>query len=231
MQVITNESLIKRNARIGQISSIAGLAVLAAGMILSFSQPELVFISLACLLVGFILSQIGIFFGNRWGRRPRPDELISAALKGLDGSYRLYHYSSPTGHLLVGPAGLWILLPRHQRGTITYEKGRWRQRGGGFFLAYMKFFAQEGLGRPDLDAAAEIEALQRFLKEKFPDEEHPEIQVALVFTNERADIQAEDAPLEAVQIKKLKELIRKTAKNRALPVPKAKSIQDALASL
>ena len=84
MQIVTNESLIKRNARIGQVTSIAGLGVLVAGMIISFTRPELFVWSLVALLAGFTLSQIGISFGNRWGRRPRPDEVLDASLQGLD---------------------------------------------------------------------------------------------------------------------------------------------------
>ena len=56
----------------------------------------------------------------------------------------------PTAHLLVGPVGVWVLMPRHQAGRITYDenKNRWRQKGGNF---YLKIFAQENLGRPDLE--------------------------------------------------------------------------------
>jgi O-antigen ligase len=67
MDITTNERLIKRNARIGQITSIVGLVVLAGGMFISFTKPELFTFSLIALLVGFGLSQIGIYFGNRWG--------------------------------------------------------------------------------------------------------------------------------------------------------------------
>jgi hypothetical protein len=164
MEIKSNERLIKRNARIGQITSITGLAVLAGGMILSFTRPEMFTISLVALLVGFGLSQIGIYFGNRWGRSPRPDEVLNDALKGLDGRYSIYHYTTPTSHLLVGPAGVWVLMPRHQAGTITYDenKKRWRQKGGNL---YLKIFAQESLGRPELEIGTEINAVTKKLKD------------------------------------------------------------------
>ena len=67
MEIITNESLIRRNARIGQITSIVGLIVLAGGAYISFTQSQqMVPISLAALLVGFALSQIGLFFGKKF---------------------------------------------------------------------------------------------------------------------------------------------------------------------
>lgn len=228
MQIVTNESLIKRNARIGQVTSIAGLGVLVAGMIISFTRPELFVWSLVALLAGFTLSQIGIYFGNRWGRRPRPDEVLDASLKGLDDHYALYHYSTPTAHLLVGPAGVWVLLPKSQRGRFVYEKGRWRQKGGGLLQAYLRIFAQEGLGRPDLEAPAEIQAVNKWLNEQLPEEEIP-VEALIVFTNENAEIEEnEEADQEVVQAKKLKDFIRKEAKSKPISVPMAKTIRDAI---
>lgn len=225
MEIITNERLIRRNARIGQIASLGGLLILAGGMVISFTKPELFSISVTCLLVGFALSQIGIYYGNRWGRRPRPDEMLNQALKGLDWRYTIYHYSTPASHLLIGPAGVWVLLPRQQRGTITYEKGRWRQKGGNL---YLKIFAQEGLGRPDLELAGEIEALRRFLKKTLPEEQIPEIQAALVFTHDKAIVNADGAPAPTLHIRNLKEFIRKTAKSKPISLDKAKEIQSAI---
>jgi len=124
MKIIINEKMIRRNARIGQIATLGGLAILAGGMIISFRKQELFLIAWASLILGFILSQIGIYFGNRWGRSPRPDEKLNQALKGLDDRYTIYHYTTPLSHLLIGPAGICVLLTRHQRGRVTYEKGR-----------------------------------------------------------------------------------------------------------
>ena len=66
MRIITNENLIKRYARIGQFASLAGLVLLVAGLIISFTNQEQVALSLGALLLGFGLSQVGIFFGNRY---------------------------------------------------------------------------------------------------------------------------------------------------------------------
>jgi hypothetical protein len=228
MQIITNEQLIKRNARIGQVTSIAGLGVLVGGMIISFTRPELFAWSLVALLVGFALSQIGIYFGNRWGRRPRPDEVLDVSLKGLDNNYTLYHYSTPTTHLLVGPAGVWVLLPKSQRGRFVYEKGRWRQKGGGILQAYLRIFAQEGLGRPDLEAPVEIASVNKWLKDQLPEEEIP-VEALVVFTNDNAEIEeSEESELAVVHAKKLKDFIRKEAKSKPISLPMVKTVQDAL---
>jgi hypothetical protein len=228
MNIIQNDAIIKRNAKIAQLTGFAGLGVLLVGVYFFITRPEQFALIWGIVMVGFIMSQVGIYFTNRWGRRPRPDEHLNIALKGLDNNYTLYHYTTPISHLLVGPAGIWVLLPKYQKGTITYENGRWRQRGGGFFLGYMKIFGQEGLGRPDLEVTAEIESVRRFLEKKLPEQELPPVQAALVFTNESADLAADDASTPTVSTKKLKELIRKSAKNKPITNERVKEIQQAI---
>jgi hypothetical protein len=231
MKIITNESLINRNRRIAQITMMAGLLVLAGGMFISFRMPDQFGLSLAALLLGFLLSQVGIYFSNRWGRRPRPDEQINQSLKGLDDKYAIYHYKTPASHLLVGPAGLWTILPKHQRGTITYENGRWKQKGGGILMGYLKVFAQEGLGRPDVDIVSEIEGLEKYFEKLMPEEEIPIIQPALVFTHADVDIQIDtdaELPAPTIPLAKLKDLIRKSAKSKPISTTKAQEIKELL---
>lgn len=230
MKIVIDEKLVKRNAKIGQVLTIISLATLGAGMFITFQRPELLGISIGALLLGFLLSQIGIYFTNRWGRSPRPDEQISLSLKGLDKRYALFHYQTPASHLLVGPAGVWVLIPKHQRGKITYSKNRWRQSGGGFVQNYLKIFAQEGIGRPDLEIESEIEGLTKFLRKRMSDGfELPEINAALIFSNPEIDLQADDAPYPTISAKKLKDLIRKTTKASPLSPEVYLPIQNIIA--
>ena len=231
MQIITNEKLIRRNRTIARYSSIIGLLILVGGMIISFTQPSLIVISFASLIVGFLLSQVGMYYTNRWGREPRPDQMLNRALKGLDNKYTIYHFTSPVAHLLIGPAGLWVLFPRHQKGLITYERGRWRQRGGGLLQGYMRIFAQEGLGRPDLEIAGDVQNLQNYLEKTMPSEEIPPIQAALIFINDKAEIhisEGEEPPCPTLPLNKLKELIRKTAKSKPIAFDKIQEVIQAL---
>jgi hypothetical protein len=228
MKILSNEKTIKRNIKVGQYTTLTALVILAAGMVTSFTMPEQFYLPFAALFVGFILSQIGIYFGNRWGRRPRTDERITAALKGMTHEYTLYHYLTPVSHLLVGPAGVWVIEPYHQRGTITYEKNQWKQKGGGFMLAYLKLFAQEGLGRPDLETQTDLESLRAALKKVLPEAELPTLNAVLVFYDPRADLQAENAPLPTLKIQNLKEHLRKAAKQNPLPTAQMQKILQAL---
>lgn len=228
MKIITNERLIRRNSRLGQIASLAGLLVLVGGMYISFRYQDMVSMAWVALLIGFALSQLGLYYGNRWGRRPRPDEHLSLALKSLDDRHSLYHYKTPIPHLLVAPSGLWVLLPFHQIGKITYEKGRWRQKGGNVFQHYLRLFAQEGIGRPDLDAPNTARVIQRYLKKYLPELEIPDPRPVLVFTSEKVELETIDAPIPTVALKKLKEVIRKSVKEPAMDTDTLKSIQEFL---
>jgi len=229
MNIISNEKLIRRNNRIGLVATFGGLIILGLGMYITLAVQQYASFSLLFLLVGYILSQVGIYYSNRFGKSPRPDEMLNTSLKGLDSKYTVYHYSSPVSHLLVGPAGIWILLPHHQKGVITYSNGRWKQKGGNW---YLKIFAQEGLGRPEVEVSSQIQSMQKFLKEKLGEEnEIPQIQSALVFTNPKVEISIPDdetPPAETIQLSKLKDVVRKSSKGKSLSPANLALIEQAL---
>jgi hypothetical protein len=210
MKIIMNEKTVQRNKKIGQITTIGSLAILGVGLYLSFTQQLLTW-SFGCLVAGFLISQIGIHYQSRWGRSPRVDELVTKELKGLEDKYYLYHYTTAIPHLLVGPAGIWMIMPFFPGGKITYneQKKRWEQKGGN---AYMKIFGQDSLGRPDLDAQSYMRDLQKYLKKRLPDTEIPPIKTAFLFTNPKVEVQAQNAPIPTMATDKLKDQIRRTAK-------------------
>jgi len=232
MKVVTNTKLIKRNSKIGQYTSIGALVVLGIGLYISFKIPSKFAYSLGALLIGFFMSQIGMYYGNRWGRSPRPDELIDKGLKGLGREYTIYHYVTAASHLLVGPAGIWTLMPYHQSGVIVYEKKRWKSKGGGFLQSYLRLFGQENMGRPEIESETEIEATRRYLTKILPEgSEVPPIKALLLFTSPKVELKIQDAPLPAIAPKDLKDFMREKSKEepisalildtllRALPKP------------
>jgi hypothetical protein len=226
MKIITDHKFIKRNKRIGQITTFISMALLGVGLYLTFTQVYITW-SFAALLGGFLLSQIGIYYGSRWGRSPRPDEVLNQALKGLDHKYTIYHYCTPVPHLLVGPAGIWNLAHYAQRGTITYDeqKNRWIQKGGNL---YLKIFAQEGLGRPDLEVAGFERSLEKYLKKKFDETQIPQTGTVLVFSNEKAVVQVENALHPTVHVKKLKDFIRRQAKVSPASTSVIEKVEEAM---
>ena len=236
MNILTNEKTIRRNSKIATYLSIASFVLMLGGVYFSFRLSDVQFAKdnpnwtwwmAGALFGGFILFQIGTYFMNRFGRRPRPDEQLVTSLKGLSKDYTLYNYLTPVNHLLVGPAGVWIIEPFYQRGNISYQKDRWQQKGGGFYVAYMKIFAQEGLGRPDLEIKADLDSLSGALK-KALGEDVPAIQAALIFTDPRVEVDADDAPHPTLRIKDLKEFLRKYSKEHPFPIEEVKRITAVL---
>lgn len=227
MIIVRNHQLIKRNRLIGSVSGILAIAVLGLGMYASFKYQEQISYSLIALVVGLALSQFGMYYTNRFGRSPRPDQEVDAALKGLDDSYALYHYQSPVDHLLVGPAGVWMLLPFPNKGKVIYNEGkkRWEKIGGNL---YLRFFAQDNIGRPDKDIKKGLEAVRKDFG-RIPELQVPEIKAALIFTEEKAEVAADNAPYPTLHALQLKKLIRKEAKgDHSLPAATVKTIQDHL---
>ncbi len=227
MKIVSNTRLIQRNKKLGQFTTIAALVILGVGLYVSFTAPEQITITFGALLLGFLLSQVGIFFGNRWGKSPRPDELLSAALKGLDDKYTLYHYSTGTPHLLVGPSGVMPLIPLSMGGNISYDsnKKRFRQKGGN---AYLKIFGQESLGRPDAEAGYAQNDMVKYLKKNLGEVQIPPIEPVLVFTNPKVELDSTDAPIMAVTLEKLKDNIRKKSKESPAPITTIQLIQKTL---
>jgi hypothetical protein len=228
MKIIKNDKRIKRNAQIGSWLSLAAMAVLGLGMYISFTRTDLIAYSLTALIVGFTLTQVGMYMGNKYGRSPRPDEKLDTGLKGLPNDYAIYHYTTPVSHLLVGPAGVWVLQPYHQRGQVTFKKNRWRVSGGGFMQGYMRIFGQEGLGRPDLEMEGEVSTLKKYLSKQMDEAEIPEINAVMIFTNDAVEIDAEDAPVPALKPKQLKEFIRQKAKGKPISQTQLAAVKAAL---
>jgi hypothetical protein len=227
MRVHSNEKLIKRNHTLGNVFSISALAILAVGLFLPGTEFNTLRMSLAlvCLVAGFLVFQAGNYFLNRWGRSPRPDELLTQSMKGLDSDYSIYHYETPISHLLVGPSGMIALLPYGQTGSLFYDENRkeWKQKGGNFFL---KVFGAEGLGKPSSEAKIELKDLENYLEKLGVSKSIAKPDVLLVFTNPKADVQGEGSPVPYVTAAKLKDYLRKKAKenmvNTDVILPKIK---------
>ncbi|MBK9926800.1 MAG: hypothetical protein IPP66_16125 [Anaerolineales bacterium] len=228
MKIIKNEKLIKRNSQIGQWTSLGALAVLGLGMYISFTRTDLFVYSIVALLLGFTLTQIGMYMGNRYGRSPRLDEQLDAGLKGLQNEFTIYHYITPASHLLVGPAGVWVIMPYHQRGVVTFNKNRWKMSGGGFLQGYMRIFGQESLGRPDLEAQSEVNAMINHFQKQMNGTEIPEVNAMMVFTNEDVHINADDAPVPTMKLKEIKEFFRKKMKEKPISQMQLAAVKAAL---
>lgn len=217
MKISNNIRLIQRNKKFSQIILYASLALLIVGLVWSFTGADMTQYTIAYLILipAYILVQISIYMANKWGRSPRPDEIIERSLKGFNDQYTLYNYNTGVPHLLVGPAGVWIIKPYHQFGLISYspEKERYEQKGGANFIA--KLFGQEGLTNLEKDSRI---VLRDFNNYKNANKINFEIapKIINIFFSEKADIDTKSAPEITIHSDKLKEVIRYQAKTNPL---------------
>ncbi|MFN2292365.1 MAG: nuclease-related domain-containing protein [Anaerolineae bacterium] len=208
MRLVVDDAKIARGTRLGKIATFVGLGFLLAGFIISLTLRDMMFlwVSLGCLVVGMLISSVGTMNMNRWVREPRADQALAQGLKGFDDRYVLYSYNLPVPHVLLSPAGLFVLTAMGQDGTIHYDGNKFRRD---FSLGrVLRFMAEEGLGRPLAEADRQVEALRQYLAEREVAED-VEIQNVVVFYNPRAELDVSDPPVPIVDPKGLKKAIRK----------------------
>jgi hypothetical protein len=208
MQHMINDRQIVRGQRVGKIATLIGLGFLVAGLIVSLflRAPSLIWLSFLFLLLGLIVSSVGTMNMNRWVREPRADQALAQGLKGFDDRYVLYSYYLPAPHVLLSPAGLYVLTAMGQDGVIRYDGEKFRRDFSAGRL--LRFMAEEGMGKPGAEAESQVQALRKALDEQGAGE-GVDIQNVLVFYNPRAELVLSDTSQPVVNAKGLKKALRK----------------------
>lgn len=208
MRQYIDSAKVKRNARIARILSFGGLASMGLGLVISFRPPYRVDLVLGLFLIGILTSQIGQPMRNRWDRRPRIDELLDGALKGLDQRFAIFHYSLGARHLLICPGGVFALIPRGEAGKIEYNDGTWtRTTSRGSLIRRAGTRSIRGIER---EADAEVDRANSRLDLTFS------VRPMFVFMHSNAEMNVHQAPAIASHLKKLKSSIRRLPKAETL---------------
>jgi len=209
MKLIRNEKHINRNKLIGKLLTFTSLGVLGLGLYFAFQKEgTMILYSYICLIVGFLLTQIGINFVNRYGRSPRYDEIFGTAFEKLRYDYTYYVYSSPLPMLLVGPCRIWMPIPVNATGELSYQDGKWVHKTRN---RIQKMMGQDSVGKPDKEVAEASAILSKYLTEKgIPAEMHPELKpIMVVYLKETQLIDVSTAPYPVVELEDLKRYIRR----------------------
>jgi hypothetical protein len=208
MRNFVDEERVARGKRIGWIAIAGGMGLLVTGFVISLTikQPAMLWVTFACLIGGLMISNIGTYNMNRWGREPRADQVLAQALKGRDNRYQLYSYFLPAPHVLLSPQGLFVLTALGQEGTIRFDGAKFRRDFS--LIRLLRFMAEEGMGRPLAQGDEEVEALRKFLEANDAGE-GVEIQNILVFYSPRAELQVSNPPRPIIVPKGLKKTLRK----------------------
>lgn len=222
MIIIRNEQRIKRLRLVSQVVSFMGMGALLAGLVLIFiseadSAAVLVY-QLAALLIGYLLSQIGIYLAHLYVRSPRPDEVLDDVVKGYakGKNGRFYHYILPVRHVLLLPTGIIIFNAKYQTGKISVDGDKWQQKG----LGLRRIFGQENLGNPTREAENSVAALANFINKHAPGVEEVPIAALIVFTSKglkEYDLKKSSIP--AMPFNKVKKYLQQ--KGGKTPIPQA----------
>jgi hypothetical protein len=209
MEVYIKRGYVERRAQIGKWASLLGLVVLGGGFLISLRNPGLFIISFGTLILGFLLSNVGIYYANRYARPDRPDVVLAQALKGFDKRYALYQFLFPVSHVLREPSGLTVLIPKPQEGRIVYSDGKWRSKQG--WSRLLRWVGQEGLGKPEAEAQTEAVTMHDWLQRQAPELDVP-VRGLVIFTHPKAELDLDNPPVTVLAPKQLKGWLRKAGK-------------------
>lgn len=228
MVIIRNEKHIANRRRIGLTTSLAGIAILIGGMIVSLISDPTTYglLPLLALPLGFLLSQVGLYFSHRYVRAPRPDERIDEGLRKAAKGSRLYHYVLPIPHVLLSPGGVIAIVSKYQSGNIVADGYKWTQKG----LGLRRFFGQENVGNPSNEAEYQIKQLAKYISRNVPELAEKEIPMSAIIvftTKEGGELDLRNSTIPAMHYTKLKGFWKQRKNDVRLPESDFKALQAA----
>ncbi len=219
MQVYIDEKAIERKAKIGKSLSFTGLGIMIVSLVFASREPDHINTIFILAMIGLFSSQIGIGMVNRWSRKPRVDEILTASVKGMDSNYHLFHYMLGADHVLITPGGVHPLIPALEDGRIILEEdGKWfslKKRGKKLRKRRIKDLS--GLIQRETASA------EKKLKAILPEPDALKLVPIVVFLHNNAELNLDNPPIHCVHQKKIKPFLRK--------LPKETSLNDSAISL
>ena len=235
MRIVVDEKKVKRQALIGRITLFGSLAILVGGLLLTLFGQQLGIFNLnnlglfylvytIILVVGFGISRIGMYYGNRYLSAGRPELILRENLKGLDRKYALMIFKLPVDYVLVEPGGVTVLIVKGQQGKIAFKEGKWKSRQG--VLSYW-LGRDEPLGNPTEEANLAMGKLTAIFKEKIPNLRIT-LRAVIIFSNPKADLDIEPSPIPVLRSDELKDYLRGQGKLDDLPKSIQRQVRAAL---
>ncbi|MEZ4644211.1 MAG: hypothetical protein R3E31_16010 [Chloroflexota bacterium] len=169
MIILRDDKRIARFRRVSQYASLIGLLALLAGLVIALVNPEQFFLyELLALMVGWLLSQIGVYYGHRYMyAAPRPDEVLDKAVRRIAKDGRIYHYLLPVPHVLLTPQGIIIFVSKFQGGKISVHNDKWRQTNVGM----RKWFWRRIVRQPNQESRSDGRGHCQLLRKNAPEVE------------------------------------------------------------
>jgi hypothetical protein len=203
MKTIIDRKKVSRRAWIANVASLGGMFILLWSIVMPLFRPQAGILATLTMVLGVGIAMVGIYFANRWIRKPRPEDSLDQALKGLSDSYRLYHYPSlPCDHVLLTPQGVVVLEANNLEGSFTYKDGRWKERMT--IGRALRYIVEEHLGNPTQAAIDGADFLRRRLGERTQGGEKIPVQPVVVFVHPAARLDLDETPVPVCKVDKVK---------------------------
>lgn len=218
MKIIIDQKSVQRNAMIGKIIRWVSLGLMIIGLVALFSEdtvsnPNLFTIYFAIMIAGVLLSSVSSYFTTRFGRSPRPDELINKSLKGLDDRFQIYHYRSSIPHLLSEPTGVWSIIPTFVDGEIVFDegKGNWVHKRNSILNRVLQ---KEYFPNPLSEYKHQLKEFNKLINSAGSNKNIPEFKLLVLLFHKNASISGitEKDNILIISSEKIKDRFRKMAK-------------------
>jgi hypothetical protein len=223
MRTTTDEELIARGGRVGQLANFIALIMVLGGLVVSFTPWKVITVVLIAL--GVVMYTIGNRGVAQATREPRLIQQVVDALGGFDDRYHLYNHKLPADHVLVTPHGLFVLVLRGMEGKIRCFKGKWVRDWS--ISRILRFFTEEPLGNPTKDAEREVERLRKYL-EDHPPESDVEVQGLVIFVNPNVHLEVTEVPVPVLPLRRLKSYLRKASEQSEVSPETMRALREVL---
>jgi hypothetical protein len=207
MKVCVDRQKLNARAQAANFASVGGLVLLLVSVAVPLFLPQWSSFSTILMIVGAVGAMVGIFFANRWVRKPRPEDSLDKVLKSLDDHYRIYHYptSLPCEHILLTPTGLLAMEVVNLSGYYTYRNGRWKEAmTPGRALRYI---VEQRVSDPVALAAALTQEIKSRIEKEFAGAVSAPVKAVTVFTHPMAELEVDGGPIPACKIEKLRKQV------------------------
>jgi hypothetical protein len=203
MKIYIDRPKVNARATLANVMSVGGLLLLLASVVAPLFVPALAGIALLLLAAGGIIAMVGIYYSNRWIRKPRPEESLDKALKAFDDNYCLYHYPKlPCDHVLLTPSGVVLMEVVNLAGSFSYRNGRWKEALT--IGRALRYIVEPRVIDPVVIAQALQEDMRNWFRDRLKLGPSIPVKVLTVFTHPATELEVQRSPFPACTIGKLR---------------------------
>ena len=203
MKVYIDRQKVNARAQGAQFASVGGLIVLLASVLIPLFLPGWAGFSLILLFIGLGTAMVGIYFANRWVRKPRPEESLDKALKSFDERHHIYHYPSlPCSHILLTPTGLIAMEVVNLGSVFSYRNGKWKEAMT--VGRALRYIVEERVDDPVKSSQEMIQELKGRIDKEFNGQVQVPIKALTVFTHPTTVLEIEGTAVPVCKIEKLR---------------------------